>query len=194
MISLISIGFVLLLVIGYLFIRQISQIIQNTPSKLMSRTMMLCGIYSITGSAAFVSLVAYRAAVFCDSVSHFAFLLCAYQYFTLIIDYYGGESEFIKHTNGLRVFNIQTPPCCCCLQCILPSELTKYVTHLLTLINHSDFFLNDFFHFRNKFKMLRIMVLQMSIVQGTLLFLLNVFNSIDTVSLIIFFLDEIVLK
>lgn len=126
MITLISTGSMLLFIIGYLFIRQIPSILQNTPSKYQSRTIILCGIYSVTGTAALVSLIVYRSAVLCDSISHFAFVMCAYQYFTLVIDYYGGESEFIKHTNGLKVFNIQTPPCCCCLQFLLPSEVTKY--------------------------------------------------------------------
>lgn len=126
MIALISTGAMLLSIIGYLFVRQIPSILQNTPSKYQSRTIILCGIYSVTASAALVSLIVYRAAVLCDSIAHFAFVMGAYQYFTLVIDYYGGESEFIKHTNGLKVFNIQTPPCCCCLHFLLPSELTKY--------------------------------------------------------------------
>lgn len=127
MICLISAGTLMVLAIGYLFVRQIPLILQNTPSKFKSRTIMLCGIYSITASSALVSLVVYRSAVFCDSVSHFAFVMCAYQYFTLIIDYSHGESEFIKQTSGLRIFNIQTPPCCCCFPCLLPWELTKFV-------------------------------------------------------------------
>lgn len=126
MITLISTGAMLLFIIKYFFIRQISSILLNTPSKYQSRTIILCGIYSVTGSAALVSLIVYRSAVLCDSISHFAFVMGAYQYFTLVIDYNGGESDFIKNTNGLKVFNIQTPPCCCCLQFLLPSELTKY--------------------------------------------------------------------
>lgn len=187
MISLISIGAMLLFIIGYLFIRQIPSILQNTPSKYQSRTIILCGIYSVTGTAALVSLIVYRSAVLCDSISHFAFVMGAYQYFTLVIDYYGGESEFIKHTNGLKVFNIQTPPCCCCLQFLLPSELTKYAHFLLHLVTNKHFFrfkLILCICSRNKLKWLRIMVVQMSIIQGVLLFLLNVLNMIDPVRFI----------
>lgn len=138
MISLISIGSFLLILIGFQFARQVSFVLQNTPSKYMARTLILCGIYTITGTAAFVSLVIYRAAVLCDSICHFAFLLCAYQFFTLVIDYYGGESEFMKHTNGLMVFNLQTPPCCCCLRFLLPSELTKWVYPMEFPLSCSD--------------------------------------------------------
>lgn len=145
MITLISTGAMLWFIVGYLFVRQIPSILQNTPSKYQSRTIILCGIYSVTGSAALVSLIVYRSAVLCDSISHFAFVMGAYQYFTLVIDYYGGESEFIKHTNGLKVFNIQTPPCCCCLQFLLPSEITKYIFLLHTLLKKSSI-QNNFTH------------------------------------------------
>lgn len=88
---------------------------------------MLCGIYTIVGSAALVSLIAYPAFVFCDSVCHFAFLLCAYQYFALVIEYAGGESNFIKIIRGTPCFNMQTPPLCCCLRFLQPSTVTKLV-------------------------------------------------------------------
>lgn len=129
MLCAIVVGALLLLVIGYLFIRQMPFILRHTPAKYLGRTLMLCGVYPIIGSAALVSLIALRASVFCDSVCHFAFLLCAYQYFTLLIDYVDGEGNFIKNTSGSMVFNIQTPPFCCCLRFLQPTAITKYVTN-----------------------------------------------------------------
>lgn len=134
MLCAIAVGSLLLIVIVYLFIRQIPYIVRRTPSNYLARTLMLCGVYTITASAAFVSLIAYRALVFCDSVCHFAFLLCAYQYFTLLISYVGGESNFIKTSEGSSVFNIQTPPFCCCLRCLLPTVITKFVFHLILFL------------------------------------------------------------
>lgn len=127
MLCAIVIGVLLLVVIVYLFVRQMPYILRHTPSKCLARTLMLCGVYTIIGSAALVSLISFRAFVFCDSVCHFAFLLCAYQYFTLLIDYVDGESNFIKNSGGLMVFNMQTPPLCCCLRFLQPSVITKYV-------------------------------------------------------------------
>lgn len=123
------VGSLLLIIIWYMFIRQIPRILGNTPTKYLARTLILCGVYSIVGSAALVSLIVYRASVFCDSVCHFAFTLCAYQYFQLVIDYAGGESNFMKNTQGTMVFNMQTPPLCCCLRFLLPSAITKFVSH-----------------------------------------------------------------
>lgn len=127
MLCAIVIGTLLLILIGYLFIRQMPFIIRHTPKPYRGRTLTLCGIYTIVGAAALTSLIAYRAYVFCDSVCHFAFLMCAYQYFTLIIDYADGESNFIKNTNGSMVFNMRTPPLCCCLPFLKPTVITKYV-------------------------------------------------------------------
>lgn len=141
MISAIVVGSILLIVIGYLFIRRIPYIIRHTPSNYLARTLMLCGVYTITASAAFVSLIVYRASVFCDSVCHFAFLLCAYQYFTLAVSYVGGESNFIKTSEGMTVFNIRTPPFCCCLRFLLPTAMTKYVNRcdIIYMIRHFFF-------------------------------------------------------
>lgn len=126
MLCAIVVGSLLLIVIWYLFIRQIPYILRHTPTKYLARTLILCGIYTIVGSAAFVSLIAYRAYVFCDSVCHFAFLLCAYQYLALVIEYAGGESNFIKNS-GTESFNMRTPPLCCCLGFLSPSPVTKFV-------------------------------------------------------------------
>lgn len=196
MIVAISIGVVCLCAIGYQFIRQLPFILRYTPAEYRARTLILCSVYSIIGLATFVSLVAYQAFVFCDSVCHFTFLLCAYQYFALIIDYVDGESNFIIKTQGQLVFDIQTPPVCCCLRFLKPQVMTKYVflensvvicklIRLLACDFNMKSSLISFFLFsssdRKKFQGLRLMVLQMSIIQGTLLAMLNVFNAIDTV-------------
>lgn len=127
MLCAITIGSILLIVIWCLYIRQIPYVLRHTPSKYVARTLILCGVYVIVGSAALVSLICFKASVFCDSVCHFAFLLCAYQYFALIIEYAGGESNFIKSARGSFIFNVRTPPCCCCIRFLLPSPITKFV-------------------------------------------------------------------
>lgn len=118
-------GLLLFIAIAYLFIRRISYIFRNTPSNYLTRTLILCGVYTIVGGAALISLIVYRANVFCDSVCHFAFVLCAYQYFTLCIDYVGGETTFIKRANDQMVFNLRTPPLCCCLRFLTPTPISK---------------------------------------------------------------------
>lgn len=127
MIGAIIIGLLLLITIGVQFIRQIVYCLRSTPSRYLARTLMLCGVYTIVGAAALLSLIAYRAMIFCDSLCHFAFLLCAYQYFNLCLDYADGETAFIKRASGQAVFNVRTPPLCCCLGCLSPTPITKCV-------------------------------------------------------------------
>lgn len=127
MIGAITIGSLLIIAIGLQFIYQIAYCLRTTPSKYLARTLILCGIYAIVGGAAFLSLIAYRSMSFCDSLCHFMFVLCAYQYFALCIDYSGGETALIKRASGQPVFNVRTPPLCCCLGCVLPTPITKYL-------------------------------------------------------------------
>lgn len=141
MVGAILIAMLLIFAIGYQFIRQMPYIIGNTPTKYRTRTLLLCAVYIIVGAAAFISLLAYEAFVFCDSVCHFTFLLCAYQYFVLIIDYADGESNFIKETNELKVFDMRTPPLCCFLHCVLqPTTITKYAIFFLLFRQFRPFY------------------------------------------------------
>lgn len=133
MFSAIVCGTILLAIIGYLFTRQIPFVLRITPTKYLARTLMLCGVYSIIGTAALTSLIAYPAALFCDSICHFTFTVGAYQFFALCIEYVGGETNFIKRTGGLMAFNPQTPPLCCCLNFLEPMLITKLVYFSLNL-------------------------------------------------------------
>lgn len=127
MVGVIIVGMICICAIGYQFIRQLPFILRHTPSEYRARTLLLCSVYIIVGLVAFTSLIVYQAYVFCDAVCHFTFLLLAYQYFVLIIDYVDGESNFIIKTRGLMVFDVRTPPLCCCMQCLQPTAITKYV-------------------------------------------------------------------
>lgn len=160
MIGAIVLGLMLFLVIACLFIRQIPFILRHTPTNYKARTLLLCGVYTIVAFAALVSLIVYRAAVFCDSVCHYTFVLCAYQFFTLILDYAGGESNFIKNSRDSLVFNIRTPPLCCCLRFVTPTVITKCViftkgTKLVPLAVFFTFFIEKCsifsFHFSTRF-------------------------------------------
>lgn len=118
-------GCILFAIIVALYIRQIRQILQSTPLKHLARTLTLCGVYTIVGAASLTSLFVYQASVLCDAICHFTFVIGAYQFFCLCIDYTGGETNFIKRTGGLMSFNLQTPPLCCCMSFLQPAAMTK---------------------------------------------------------------------
>lgn len=121
------IGSILFVIIATLYIRQFRLVLQSTPPQHLARTLTLCGVYTIVGAASLTSLCVFRANVLCDAICHFTFVMGAYQFFCLCIDYAGGESNFIKRTGGLLSFNLQTPPLCCCLTFLQPAAMTKYV-------------------------------------------------------------------
>lgn len=127
MIAAITVGSLLFIAIALQFVRQIGYCLRNTPPRYLARTLVLCGVYTIVGGAALLSLIAYRSMIFCESLCHFAFVLCAYQFFALCVDYAGGETAFIKHVNGQAAFNARTPPICCCLGFLVPTPITKFV-------------------------------------------------------------------
>lgn len=179
-------GCILFAIIVTIYIRQIRLILQSTPPKHLARTITLCGVYTVVGGASLISLTVPQASVFCDAICHFTFVVGAYQFFCLCIDYTGGESNFIKHTGGLLSFNMQTPPLCCCLTFLQPAAMTKWVCICARLPHKHQFPLpppiSISLH-RNKFIIVRILVLQMSIFQGTLLAVLNAINTVNPVSL-----------
>ncbi|KAG4070700.1 hypothetical protein HA402_013620 [Bradysia odoriphaga] len=152
------VGLILFLVTTIKFVIVIPKILQNTPKPFVSRTLLLCGIYTIVAASSFTSLLVPRALLFCESISVVTFTLCSYQFFCLCVDYAGGESNFIRIADDVKVFNMRTPPCCCCLCFISPMHITK-----------------------DKFMKVRLLILQLPIGLGLIYFMLNVAYLEDSV-------------
>lgn len=132
------------------YYRNLAEMIRRTPKQFLSRTLILCGVYQIVAASSLVSMLVPRAVLICDTVSHFAFIFCAYQITCLFIDYVGGESNFIKQADD-QGFHLRTPPCCCCCFCCVPSPITK-----------------------RKFTFIRLLIIQFLFVQGIVFIALNI--------------------
>lgn len=152
------VGLILFLVTTIKFVLFIPKILRNTPKKFVSRTLLLCGIYTIVAASSLTSILVPRALLFCESVSVVTFGLCSYQFFCLCVDYAGGESNFIRVADDVKVFNMRTPPCCCCLCFISPMHITK-----------------------DTFTKIRLLILQLPIALGLIYFMLNVVYLEDSV-------------
>ncbi|XP_037032997.1 organic solute transporter alpha-like protein isoform X2 [Bradysia coprophila] len=152
------VGLILFLVTTIKFVLFIPKILQNTPKPFVSRTLILCGIYTIVAASSFTSLLVPRALLFCESISVVTFALCSYQYFCLCVDYAGGESNFIRIADDVKVFNMRAPPCCCCLCFISPMHITK-----------------------DRFMKVRLLILQLPIGLGLVYLILNVVYLEDSV-------------
>lgn len=81
MIIVIVVAFVLFSIILGMFLRQVPMIIRNTPTNFLARTMTLVGIYPVVGMAALTSVLVPKAIIFCDTICHISFTICAYQFF-----------------------------------------------------------------------------------------------------------------
>lgn len=81
MIIVIIIATILFLTIVTLFLRYVPELIRNTPTHLLARTMTLCAIYPVVATAALTSVLVPRAIIFCDTICHMGFTICAYQFY-----------------------------------------------------------------------------------------------------------------
>lgn len=75
------IGLILFLVTSIKYILYIPNILRDTPKRFVSRTYLLCGIYTIVAGSALTSMLVPRALLFCESLSVITFTLCSYQFF-----------------------------------------------------------------------------------------------------------------
>lgn len=133
------------------FWRQFTNLKKHTPKKFLSHTVILCGLYQVISLSSLLSMFIPKAFVLCDMLSHFTFLFGAYQLITLFVEYVGGESNFIKNCSDENAFVLRTPPCCCCCVCLHPMFVTK-----------------------NKFRFIRLLIMQFILIQGIVFVALNV--------------------
>ncbi|KAJ6632614.1 Organic solute transporter alpha-like protein [Pseudolycoriella hygida] len=113
----------------------IPTILRNTPKKFISRTLFLCGFYSILSASAYTSMMVPRAFLFCDGITLVTFGIAVYEFFCLCIDYAGGETKFITKANGEEVLSMKTFPFCCCCFFLKPMTTDKKKFTILRLMN-----------------------------------------------------------
>lgn len=120
----IGIASILFLIILIIFLIQIPAKIKQ--KQFTTRTLILLCYYPIVAAAALISISLPKSIILCDTICHFAFTICAYQFFCLCIEYANGEKNFIKLAGDQRVFRLRVPPCCC-MVCVQPMLITKFV-------------------------------------------------------------------
>ncbi|XP_058823915.1 organic solute transporter alpha-like protein [Topomyia yanbarensis] len=130
--------------------RAVAQVLKQTPKRFKSKTIILLNIYPVVTALAIVSILIPKSYFICDTVSHIYFMICAYVFYSLSIDYVGGDDSFIKSSDS-ETFNTRTPPCCCCLLFLKRSPVTK-----------------------NRLLFTRLMILQLPVVQTILFLGLNI--------------------
>ncbi|XP_053693396.1 organic solute transporter alpha-like protein [Sabethes cyaneus] len=130
--------------------RAITRVLSHSPKRFKTKTIIVLLIYPVVAALAIMSILIPKAYFICDTVSHIYFMICAYVFYSLLIDYVGGEDCFIKSTDS-ETFNAKTPPCCCFLVCLKRTAVTK-----------------------NRLLFTRLLILQLPIMQSLLFLGLNV--------------------
>ncbi|XP_055544539.1 organic solute transporter alpha-like protein [Wyeomyia smithii] len=151
----------------------ITRVLRQSPKRFKTKTIIVLLIYPVVAALAIISILIPKAYFICDTVSHIYFMICAYVFYSLLIDYVGGEDSFIKSTDS-ETFNTKTPPCCCCLFFLKRTAVTK-----------------------NRLLFTRLLILQLPIVQSLLFLGLNVVFVEDTENfnqIILYFVPFIVLS
>ncbi|XP_037025776.1 organic solute transporter alpha-like protein [Bradysia coprophila] len=150
-------GLIIFLLTTTKFFVFVVTILRNTPKPFISRTIFLCGFYSILSASAYTSMMVPRAFLFCDGVTLVTFGIAVYEFFCLCVDYGGGESNFIVKAKDETVLTMQTFPFCCCCLFLKPMKITK-----------------------RKFTVLRLMHLQLPIALMLIYFVVLVIQMEDT--------------
>ncbi|KAK9503089.1 hypothetical protein O3M35_011735 [Rhynocoris fuscipes] len=133
--ALFSLGAVALLSVLILYIDTIRHVIRTAPTSAKGHTAFVISVYPVVSIATYCATIVPRAQLIAEAVTQGMFMACLYQLFCLIVAYGGGEAQLVKkvHPNNL---SLQVAPCCCWPCCsILPTfTLTKQRLNILRLL------------------------------------------------------------
>ncbi|RZC41290.1 organic solute transporter alpha-like protein, partial [Asbolus verrucosus] len=143
-ITLVSVGTVALLLVLVMFIDALSYIMKNSSSRVKAHSAFVIGVYPVVALATYFAILVPRAHLLSEAITQGVFMAGMYQLWCLFVAYCGGEAELIRKVKP-GTLNLRVLPCCCwpCC-CFLPSiDVTK-----------------------NTIQRLRLLVLQLPVVQG----------------------------
>uniref|UniRef100_A0A069DYR0 Putative organic solute transporter alpha-like protein n=1 Tax=Panstrongylus megistus TaxID=65343 RepID=A0A069DYR0_9HEMI len=142
--TLFSIGGLALLLVLILYIDTIRHIIKSAPTSAKGHSAFVISVYPVVSIATYCATIVPRAQLVAEAVTQGMFMACLYQLFCLIVAYSGGEAQLVKkvHPNNL---SLQVAPCCCWPFCS---------------------FLPTFTLTKKKLSVLRLLVLQLPVIQG----------------------------
>uniref|UniRef100_A0A182QJU1 Organic solute transporter alpha-like protein n=1 Tax=Anopheles farauti TaxID=69004 RepID=A0A182QJU1_9DIPT len=133
-----------------IFFKNAYHILHRTPKQFKTKSILLLTIYPLVTLFGVVSISAPRAYFLCDTVMHVYFMICAYVFFSLCMQYVDGEDALIKSTDS-QTFSLRTPPLCCFVPLFKRAPVTK-----------------------NRLRFVRMLIMQLPVVQTALFLALNV--------------------
>ncbi|XP_077299958.1 organic solute transporter alpha-like protein [Arctopsyche grandis] len=145
-------GGIAVVIMLLLYLDTLRYVVKNASSGVKAHTAFVVSVYPVVGIATYCAVVVPRAQLLAEAVAQGMFMFAMYQLFCLMVAYCGGEAELIRHVKP-NSLNPRVAPCCCwpCC-CILP----------LLAVNKRNVLL------------LRMLVLQLPVVQGLVYMILLV--------------------
>ncbi|XP_052865002.1 organic solute transporter alpha-like protein [Anopheles cruzii] len=148
--SIIAATVVLAIATFSIFFKNAYHILHQTPKQFKSKSILLLAIYPLIALFSVVSISVPSSFFLCDTVMHIYFMICAYVLFSLCMQYVDGEDALIKSTDS-QSFSMRTPPLCCIIPLLKRTSISK-----------------------NRLLFIRILIMQLPIVQSALFLALNV--------------------
>ncbi|XP_014251223.1 organic solute transporter alpha-like protein [Cimex lectularius] len=150
--ALFTLGGIALLIVLSLYLDTVKHIIEKAPTGTKTHSVFIMSVYPVVAIATYCATIVPRAQLLAEAVTQGMFMACLYQLFCLVVAYCGGEAEMIKKIHP-GTLNMQVTPCCCWPCCsILPHVELK----------------------KKHVRALRMLVLQLPVVQGLIYMILLV--------------------
>ncbi|KAL1455739.1 hypothetical protein WDU94_009810 [Cyamophila willieti] len=144
-------GFAVILVL-ILYVDTLNYILKNAPSKAKTHTAFVLSVYPVVSIVTYCAIIVPRAQLIAEAITQGCFMACLYQLFCLMIAYCGGEAQVVRLVKDKHV-NLQVGPCCCYPCCFILPKLTIS---------------------KRRIQYLRLLVLQLPVVQGLVYLMLLV--------------------
>ncbi|XKL66080.1 hypothetical protein PGB90_009500 [Kerria lacca] len=143
-ITIFSLGALAVLLILYLYMDTLKHIMKYAPPLAKTHSAFVVSVYPVVGIATYCAIVVPRAHLLAEAMTQGIFMASLYQLFCLFVAYAGGEAELIKRVKPDSLI-LKVPPCCCwpCCFCLPLLPINK-----------------------TNMKRLRLLVLQLPVVQG----------------------------
>lgn len=151
-ITIFTLGGFIVIVVLILYVDTIKHVLKNAPPRTKTHTAFVLSVYPVVSIVTYCAIVVPRAQLVVEAITQGTFMACLYQLFCLMIAYCGGEAEVVRAVKDKPV-NLQVGPCCCYPCCFILPKLTIS---------------------KRRIQYLRLLVLQLPVVQGLVYLMLLV--------------------
>ncbi|XP_022183380.1 organic solute transporter alpha-like protein [Myzus persicae] len=143
-VTIFTVGAVIVVMILYLYVDTLRCIIKNAPPMVKTHSAFILSVYPVVAVATYCAILVPRAHLLAEAMTQGMFMASMYQLFCLFMAYCGGEANLIASVKP-QSLDMQVPPCCCWPCCCFLPKFTLTKKHL---------------------RHLRMLVLQLPVVQG----------------------------